>query len=206
MIAMFSNKEFKTLPDLPDGIKFLWCENNLLTNLPVLPALKILNVSHNLLTELPSLPETLLNLHCDNNQIKVLPPLPESLVFLSCLGNPIDVVPELPPNLRTLYVSHPTHLPTLHKNLTNPLFYSLKRLDDDSFIRLIDHLPNMSYDRVLAELMWRDVSRIAVLRRMLTSPWFDRKLVVECLVKLAEINTNLGQKVNADVVSLILSY
>jgi E3 ubiquitin-protein ligase SspH2 len=58
------------LPELPEGLETLYCDNNNLTQLPELPeGLKELYCSYNNLTQLPELPEGLKGLDCDNNNL-----------------------------------------------------------------------------------------------------------------------------------------
>jgi hypothetical protein len=206
MITMLDGNNLEKLPTIDADTKFLWCERNRLTELPVLPELSLLNVGHNRLTTLPVLPKTLTSLTCDNNQIKFLPVLPESLTFLSCLNNPIQVLPELPPNLSTLYMSEPSSLPALPKTLRSILIISFKKLEDESWLRLLDHIPTIYYEKLCSEIMLQDVKSIVVLKKMLRSPYFNRTKVLERIVSLTMVKSNLSQLVNSDAVSLIMSY
>ncbi len=203
---MLDGNDFETLPAIHADTKFLWCEHNRLTDLPVLPELSLLNVGHNQLTKLPVLPKTLTSLNCDNNKIKELPVLPETLTFLSCLDNPIRVLPELPPNLSTLYMTEPSSLPALPNTLRSVLIISFKKLEDESWIRLIDHLPRIYYEKICSEIMLQDVKSMVVLKKMLRSPYFNRTKVLERIVSLTMVKTNLSQLVSSDAVSLIMSY
>ena len=203
---MFDHKDYEELPVLREGIQFLWCEHNRLSKIPVLPDLKLLNISYNQFTEVPFLSPTLNSFNCDGNRIKELPALPESLTFLSCLDNPIHTLPLVPPHLKTMYITEPTSLPTLPATLANIIVHSVKRLDDASFIRLIDHLPNISYKVLVTQIMWRDVTSIAVLKRMLRSDYFKGYKVMERLIYAFTIKTNLRQLLQEDMITLIMGY
>jgi Leucine-rich repeat (LRR) protein len=70
-------------------LTYLYCSNNILTELPELPQTLIdLVCSRNRLIELPKLPDTLTELDCSDNQLKELPELPDTLIQLYCDGNP----------------------------------------------------------------------------------------------------------------------
>ena len=62
------NFKLTELPELPEGLKYLYCGNNKLTELP----------------ELPELPKGLETLYCSNNQLTQLPELPKGLLILDC--------------------------------------------------------------------------------------------------------------------------
>lgn len=206
MIGMFDHKDYEELPAVPERLHFLWAEHNRLSKIPVLPELKLLNISYNQFTEVPFLSPTLTSFNCDGNRIKELPALPETLTFLSCLDNPILTLPTLPPQLKTMYISEPTSLPTLPATLTNFIVHSVKRLDDPSFIRLIDNLPNTGYKVLVTQIMWRDVTSIAVLKRMLRSDYFKGYKVMERIIHAVTIKTNLRQLLQEDMITLILGY
>lgn len=91
----FEGHNLKVLPDLSrfHNLKRLYCENNRLTSLPILPqTLEILFCSNNLLTSLPILPEKLGILYCENNLITSLPLLHNVYQF-HFVNNPIyDII------------------------------------------------------------------------------------------------------------------
>lgn len=85
-----------SLPELPDSIKYVICNENQLTSLPTLPYyLKVLSCSENKLVELPDLPESLSELHCVDNLLKKLPELNEALISLHCGRNRLHQLPAL---------------------------------------------------------------------------------------------------------------
>ena len=125
----------KTLPPIPDGVRTLNCENNLLETLgedydslpstlimlncgnnrliglpdPLPPYLYTLDCENNRLTRLPAvLPNTIERLYVDYNQITELPAaLPTALEMLSADNNLLTELPAaLPATLRSLYVSY----------------------------------------------------------------------------------------------------
>ena len=84
----YSRCNLTELPELPDTLEVLYCQNNNLTELPKLPeSIEILVCANNNLTSLPELPDTLLTLYCANNNLTSLPELPESLEILECEDN-----------------------------------------------------------------------------------------------------------------------
>ena len=119
------NVSYKNLDYLPDlsifkNLQYLFCHNNNLTSLPVLPDnLKELNCYNNNLTSLPVLPENLKVLCCSDNSLTSLPVLPEKLEILYCRENNLMLLPSLPENLRILHCERNklTSLPVLSKNL-----------------------------------------------------------------------------------------
>ena len=114
------NNKLTSLPVLPENLKMLYCHFNELTLLPNLPEnLKVLNCKYNKLTSLPVLPENLETLNCSNNNLTSLPILPENLKILYCCFNKLTSLPVLPENLETLNCSNNnlTSLPILPENL-----------------------------------------------------------------------------------------
>uniref|UniRef100_A0A6C0DJJ0 Uncharacterized protein n=1 Tax=viral metagenome TaxID=1070528 RepID=A0A6C0DJJ0_9ZZZZ len=135
---------------LPNRLKNLICNNNLLTSLPeLLPMnLRHLNCSFNTLTSIPILvnnpisPEGTINLlflHCNNNEITQLPELPNNIKLLNCNNNEITQLPELPNNIKLLNCSNNklTTLPKLPDDLTK-LYCQGNEYDDESMIIIID--------------------------------------------------------------------
>jgi len=116
----------ETLPDpLPRSLIYLDCARNKLTRLPdTLPTyLRALNCSDNALTELPvALPSLLDRLHVDGNRLTKLPWLPRDLELIAADNNLLTELPRnLPKNLKHLYVSKNrlTDLPTLPQGMLN---------------------------------------------------------------------------------------
>jgi len=88
LYCCYNEPKMKDLPILPDGLKYLYCNSNILKKLPELPqSLEILECEYNLIRELPELPNTLKKLKCNNNRLKELPLLPDSLEELKCFDN-----------------------------------------------------------------------------------------------------------------------
>jgi len=97
-----SDHGFKYIPDLSRFAKLeiLYCFNNQLTSLPILPEnLKELCCSNNQLTSLLALPQNLEKLNCNTNKLTSLPILPENLETLYCYKNQLTSLPNLPQNL-----------------------------------------------------------------------------------------------------------
>jgi hypothetical protein len=94
-----------TLPTLPHTLKFLKCDDNLITSLPsILPdAMTDLYCNFNGISTLPPLPAGLSTLECSYNQLSNLPPLPNSLKHLYCGYNQLVALPALPENLIYLH-------------------------------------------------------------------------------------------------------
>lgn len=137
------SQRLSTLPPLPEGLKKLDCEMNILTGLPPLPeGLVELDCAFNKIESLPPLPEGLKDLTCNFNKLSVLPelpnlntlicttnnltslpPLPEGLKILDCGSNPLQEFPQLPDSLEELKcigisdVKRTTKLPPLPPSL-----------------------------------------------------------------------------------------
>jgi uncharacterized repeat protein (TIGR01451 family) len=98
-----NNNLLTSLPNLPAALTYLKCNNNLLNILPQLPnVLILLNCGNNLLTSLPSSPNTLTSLLCNNNQLSNLPQLSTNLIQLDCSSNQLTSLPALPSSLSIL--------------------------------------------------------------------------------------------------------
>ncbi len=132
-----SQNQLTFLPNLPDSLNTFYCNDNLLSSLPLvlpsklkefkcednqlsvipeLPAkLVLFFCSGNSLTQLPSLPPTLENLTCNDNQLTYLPPLPEGLTSVHCNINSIQSLPKLPSTISKIFCSQNqiTSLPEL---------------------------------------------------------------------------------------------
>jgi len=83
-----SHENLTELPELPQTLQILICNDNNLTQLP------------------ETLPSNLKKLYCNGNNLNKLPEtLPDSLEILCCSNNNISQLPkELPKNLRKLYI------------------------------------------------------------------------------------------------------
>lgn len=104
-----------------DNLNTLFCHNNQLTSLPVLPAnLQQLYCEYNLLKSLKNLPQGLAKLNCRNNRLRILRCLPQSLTYLACGLNQLKKLPSLPQGLTYLDCSNNKlkMLPKLPQSLT----------------------------------------------------------------------------------------
>ena len=123
---------FNTITDLPNlrvmapRLEILFCSSNQLTALPPLPdTLRELYCDHNLLRALPRpLPHNLVKLWCSNNQLIYLPPLPSRLTMLRCNDNQLKILPELPQTLENLHCENNnlTFLPILPPSLASAYY------------------------------------------------------------------------------------
>jgi uncharacterized repeat protein (TIGR01451 family) len=85
---------------------YLYCDNNLLSDLPQLPKhLGYLDCSNNQITSIAKLPDTLSVFICSQNQLTSLPDLPNNLNTIYCNDNQLSSLPELPSNLYRLNCS-----------------------------------------------------------------------------------------------------
>jgi len=111
--------------NLPPKLNDLYCNNNLIEELPPLSQLEeleVLTVNSNLITTLPALPNSLQNLYCDNNHLTSLPEiLPSDLYALSCSHNQISSLPQINELDDLIYLECSdnllTHLPALPNNV-----------------------------------------------------------------------------------------
>ncbi len=117
----------KNIADLT-GIEYftnllmLFCYNNNLTNLPILPHnLQTLECDYNQLISLPSLPNSLEDLRCMQNHLINLPPLPNPIKYLRISYNQLTSLPALPDSLQYLECddNQLTSLPALPNLLLN---------------------------------------------------------------------------------------
>ena len=103
-ILICDNNNLKSLPKLPENLKELWCHKNQLESLPELPeSLEQLACRNNKLKHLPKLPDSLEYLSCADNQLESLPELPDGLLEMLCGRNNIKILPKLPYSLRNMY-------------------------------------------------------------------------------------------------------
>ncbi|MFN0187167.1 MAG: T9SS type A sorting domain-containing protein [Bacteroidia bacterium] len=97
-----NNNLLTGLPPLPSGLLDLYCQENQLLKLPTLPStLKYLSCYINMIDTLPALPNALKTLICSDNQITFIPPFGNLLEVLNCQNNPITCLPNLK-NLKQL--------------------------------------------------------------------------------------------------------
>lgn len=88
IVIICENNQLTQLPILPNNLLSLFCNNNQLTQLPILPnSLTNIDCGHNQLTQLPMLPNNLYGLKCGDNQLTQLPTLPNSLKLFDCANN-----------------------------------------------------------------------------------------------------------------------
>ena len=117
-----NNNLLTSLPNLPDSLEYLQCDYNQLDSLPQLPSLLYyLKCGYNQLTSLPILPNMLNDLRCQVNQLTNLPSLPNSLTHLECGNNQLSILPSLPSSLNLLFCFYNqlTSLPPLNSGLQN---------------------------------------------------------------------------------------
>lgn len=121
-------------PDLPRSLTRLDCSFCKLTRLPdQLPeGLVYLSCGNNMLTHLPRLPDCLVSLSCDDNRLTHLPDLPSSLETLDCEYNPLVCFPTLPPGLKMFYCRNDVSTP-----LPDVLPETLKRISGHSATELL---------------------------------------------------------------------
>lgn len=96
------NNYLKSLPRLPNSIRFLFCDNNQLQSLP-------------------KLPKYLYALSCANNQLQIIK-LRKRPHSLDCSGNPIIFIAPLPGELRPVFCDVPKHLISLHSYANYPKY------------------------------------------------------------------------------------
>lgn len=102
-----NSNRLDVLPELPKGLKKIYCDYNDLEYLPKLPdGLFELSCATNKIKYLPELPNSLAMLFCDDNRLESLPVLPEGLTFLNCTYNKLKSLPELPVSLEYLYCNN----------------------------------------------------------------------------------------------------
>lgn len=104
------------LDNLPNSIRYLYCDSNQITNIVALPtSLWRFECRDNLLTTFPTLPSTLNTIVAYNNLLDTLPALPQGITQLFLTGNRLTTVPTLPNSLTQLYCDYNdiTYLPNL---------------------------------------------------------------------------------------------
>jgi len=114
------NNQLSSLPVLPNSLTNLRCYYNQLSSLPDLPnSLTELQCYHNQLSSLPALPNSLTILQCNNNQLSSLPALLNSLTELGCSTNQLSSLPALPNSLTNLncHLNQLVSLPALPSSL-----------------------------------------------------------------------------------------
>ncbi len=97
--------QLTTLPPLPSTVGSLYCDHNQIVALPALPQLVGLYCNSNLLTQLPILPYAMMEIACDSNLLTNLLNLPSELGNLSCSYNQITSISSLPSNLMS-FICH----------------------------------------------------------------------------------------------------
>ncbi len=133
-----NNNLLTSLPNLPVTLTYLNCGNNQLSYLPQLPIqLEEMQCRANQLVSLPALPINLTNLNCEINLLTSLPSLPNVLTSLICSNNLLTSLPQLPAllNLLDCQYNQITSLPTL-PNLLSVLACGVNQLNN------LPNLPN----------------------------------------------------------------
>ena len=146
-----SNMNLKFLPEIPDYVQELNCDNNKLMFLPTLPkTLRRLSANNNYLKSLPKLPKSLLFLYCSNNRLTYLPSLPQSLLEIDCSVNQIVRLPKLPSQLYFFRISQNRlqYLPLLPDSLSTPSIPSLD-LDKITYIAFHNNAWNPLFEKYL---------------------------------------------------------
>ena len=121
--------EVTNLRNIPEGVAYIDCQNQLLTSLDSLPTsieeiditnnsikkfdarttpkLRSLYIANNVLSQLVNLPDTLVTLECENNQLRRLDlSNTRSLVSLHCSNNPLLMLEHVPPTLTDLLMEN----------------------------------------------------------------------------------------------------
>ena len=194
------------LPNLPQNLKELYCDNNQLTSLPTLPQnLKKLYCYNNQLTSLPTLPQNLEILGCYDNQLACLPTLPQNLKELYCYDNQLACLPTLPQNLKELDCSNNklTLLPLLPQNLeelycvNNPIYKIVKSNTLITIKKNIQTLNNfrhlfycLKFKTKFRTWLWEKV------RESNTKKLFDPNYLVENLKEEDDLETFLDNWIN----------
>lgn len=110
-----------TIPLLTSSkITQIYCDSNLITNLPNLPLnLEILSCNNNKISTLEYLPANLSGLYVNKNQITNINSLPLGLKHFFCESNQLTSIPSLPNGLYSLNISNNqiTELPKLSESL-----------------------------------------------------------------------------------------
>lgn len=89
--------------EIPEGVKELWCNNNLLTSLEGCPSsVEILYCSNNRLTTLQGCPASIIELWCDNNLLTSLDGCSSSVRNLYCYNNRLTTLEGCPKGLEEL--------------------------------------------------------------------------------------------------------
>lgn len=113
-----SNNRLRKLPVLPPYLKNIDCRNNLIDSITNLPPHGRLFCADNKITKI-ILPSSFWELRCENNLLTGLPPLPYNLQTLVADSNLLESLPPLPDMMTYLKVpgNRITRLPLLNSNI-----------------------------------------------------------------------------------------
>ena len=111
-----------SLPELPNGLRKLWCHMTGITSLPKLPdSLEEIVCNYSPLRSIPELPPNLVYLDVGHTELRTLPKLPRFLRILMASHTPLTSLPDLPQFLETLYCYNTeiTEIPDIPRRLYN---------------------------------------------------------------------------------------
>jgi hypothetical protein len=104
------------LPSLPSTLSNLYCNNNQINNISVLPnSIISINCDSNLLTQLPALPPHLTSLSCNHNLLNSLPLFTAGLVTVNASDNQLNLINNINDSLEFLRLNNNINLSCLPK-------------------------------------------------------------------------------------------
>lgn len=128
-----NNNYLSNVDNLPDSLKFFDCSKNYIVNFKIPKKLNRLICSYNLIKEFSEFPDNLNTVICSNNQIKYLPDL-NNVAYMDCKNNILEKLPiksNLTNKIRYLNVSN--------NNINYIPSYYYLYVDKTIYIKLVDN-------------------------------------------------------------------
>ncbi len=105
---------------LPYGLEEIHCAGNQITAIDIPDTVKVLFCDENMLRSLPQLPEGFMRLSCKDNQLTRLPSLPNNINYINVVNNILTELPNLPDTVLQFKGEY-NYLDVLSTSLMNPL-------------------------------------------------------------------------------------
>jgi hypothetical protein len=128
-----NNNYLSNIDNLPDSLKFLDCSKNYIVNLKIPKNLNRLICSYNLLNKFSEFPDNLHTVICFNNQIEYLPDL-NNIAYMDCKNNKLEKLP-----IKSNFTNKIIYFNVCNNNMKNIPSYYYLYMNKTFYIKLSDN-------------------------------------------------------------------